>query len=89
MDINDKLNHIKKLLINSDCDCDILKLVKCPNCKSIICDNCNNKQCESCNLSCCNNCINYKTYITDYSWYICNTCVNNENQPSNLSIIII
>ena len=80
-DINDKLNHIKKLF--SDCECDIFKLVKCTNCKLIICDNCNNKQCESCKSRGCDNCIIYKTHITDpncpnISWYVCNICVNND-----------
>ena len=85
MDINnDKINHIKKLLTSNYCECDILKLIKCTNCKSIICDNCNNKKCDSCKLHGCNNCINYKTYITNYNYYICNTCINNENPHKNL-----
>jgi len=85
--INDKLNHIKKLLLNVDCECDILNLVKCTNCKSILCDNCNycnNIQCESCKLWGCDNCVNYKTHITDpncpnISWYVCDICVDNVN----------
>ena len=77
--INDKLNHIKKLLFSVDCNCDILKLVKCINCKLIICDNCNNKKCDYCNLRYCDNCVDNKTYITDpnISWYMCIKCEDN------------
>ena len=48
--------------------CNIIKLVKCINCKSIICDNY----------------VNYKTHITDpnspnISRYICIKCKDNVN----------
>jgi len=78
-DIYKRFYHIKKLLTNGECTCDIYKLKNCINCKSIVCEDCKERQCDVCKKWCCTNCVTYKSHITDpncanLSWNTCDEC---------------
>jgi hypothetical protein len=82
-DIYNKINYLKKLVTNNDnCDCCILELIKCQNCKNIICSKCDEQKCDVCKKSNCSKCLNHKTINTypncsNIGWYTCNSCQNN------------
>ena len=79
-DINDRLCHIKKLLTQSSCKCDILHLAKCDACKQIICEECDLIKCEICvkknmfKFWMCHLCAIYKKKDNGVYWYSCNEC---------------
>lgn len=79
-EIFDRFCHIKKLLTNSKCKCDILKLNKCDTCKIIICEDCDLVKCEICFIKnnfkdwMCENCAIYKKKENGVYWYSCDEC---------------
>ena len=84
-EIFDRFCHIKKLLTESTCKCDIMYLNKCDTCSKIICENCDLVKCEICFIKrnykdwickdwMCHNCAIYKKKDNGVFWYSCNEC---------------